>query len=51
MKKVNVQTIRFNIGGRPTILLFAKRKINKGESLQYDYNAGGLDKFPTDGFL
>lgn len=29
-KKANVKTIRFNIVGRPTILLYASRKINKG---------------------
>ena len=51
MKKANVETIRLSIGGRPTVLLFTRRKVLKGESLAYDYNAGGLDKFPTGDFL
>lgn len=44
-KKINVATLRVIICGRPTVLLYAKRRINKDESLIYDYNAGGLNKY------
>lgn len=49
-KKINVESSRFAICGRPTLLLFAKREIEKGESLIYDYNAGGLGMYETEGF-
>lgn len=39
------------IDGRPRVILFTRRSINKGESLQYDYNAGGKRLFPTEDFI
>ena len=47
LKKINVGTVRVAICGRPTVLLYALRRILKDESLIYDYNAGGLDKYET----
>lgn len=50
-KKINVQSLRLMIDGRPRVILFTRRSINKGESLQYDYNAGGKRLFPTEDFI
>jgi hypothetical protein len=49
-KKANVRSIKIGICGRPTILLYAMKKINKGDSLLYNYN-GGLDFYDTQGFI
>ena len=38
--KANIQTIRALAKGKPVIILYTSRKVNKGESLSYDYNAG-----------
>jgi hypothetical protein len=51
VRKANLQSVRLRIDGKPRVLLFAKRNILKGESLQYDYNAGGKELFPTDSFI
>lgn len=50
-RKINVQSLRLMIEGKPRVLLYAKRQINRGESLQYDYNAGGKRLFPTEDFI
>jgi len=39
--KANVATVRKLAKGMPTVILYAIRNIRKGESLLYDYNAGG----------
>jgi hypothetical protein len=33
------------------VLLYAKKMINEGDTLQYDYNAGGKGLFPTEEFI
>jgi hypothetical protein len=38
----NVETMKLLCKGKPLVLLIAKRLIKKGESLCYDYNAGGI---------
>ena len=38
----NIESMKLLYKGRPVVLLVAKRKIRKGESLCYDYNAGGI---------
>lgn len=50
-KRINLQSVRLRIEGEPRVLLYARRNIQSGESLIYDYNAGGKELFPTDGFL
>lgn len=50
-KRVNLQSVRLNIQEQPRVLLYAKKNIECGESLLYDYNAGGKELFPTDDFL
>jgi hypothetical protein len=37
-----VETMKLLFKGSPVVLLVAKRDIKKGESLCYDYNAGGI---------
>ena len=39
---MNIYTKKLCFRGRPLVLLISKRKILKGESLCYDYNAGGI---------
>ncbi|GMH75309.1 hypothetical protein TrLO_g9473 [Triparma laevis f. longispina] len=39
-KKINVRTRRFSVDGECHVVLFACRRIKKGERLSYDYNAG-----------
>jgi hypothetical protein len=50
-KKKNLNSARFDIDGTIHIILYASRKISKGEVLYYDYNAGGYDAYPTDYFI
>jgi hypothetical protein len=38
----NVETVKLLCKGKPLVLLISKRLIKKGESLCYDYNAGGI---------
>jgi hypothetical protein len=48
----NVDSIRLCYRGLPVVLLIARRNIKKGESLMYDYNAGGINaKYDTSGFV
>ena len=39
-EKANVQSRRALALGRPVVILYTIKPIKKGESLQYDYNAG-----------
>ena len=39
-RKINVRTRRIEIDGGCRVVLFACRKIRRGERLSYDYNAG-----------
>ena len=41
-KEGNIETMKLLYKGKPLVLLVAKREIKKGESLCYDYNAGGI---------
>jgi len=51
-KKVqNMQTIRCQIDGKATVLLFTKRNVKKGEQLLYDYNEAGKGLYPTNSFV
>jgi hypothetical protein len=48
----NVTSMRVCLRGMPMVLLISKRDIKKGESLVYDYNAGGIQaKYDTSGFV
>lgn len=48
----NVETMKMLYRGRPLVLLVSKRPISKGESLCYDYNAGGITaEYDTSHFL
>lgn len=50
-KKQNVSSIRLDIEGSVHVLLYASKKIKKGEVLYYDYNAGGFSGYPTEHFI
>lgn len=48
----NVVSMRLCYRGMPLVLLVSSRDIRKGESLCYDYNAGGIPaKYDTSGFV
>ena len=47
----NVRTIRCQVNGQATVLLFTKRLVKKGEILMYDYNEAGKDLYPTGHFI
>jgi len=50
--KANIQTIRMLYKGMPVVLLVSSRNIKKGESLAYDYNAGGISaQYDTSHFV
>lgn len=49
--KINVGSVRMFCKGKPGVFLFTTRKIRKGESLAYDYNAGGLEGYHTENFI
>lgn len=49
--KINLASIRMLYKGKPGIFLFTTRNVKKGESLAYDYNAGGLNAYSTDNFV
>ena len=38
--KPNIETLRALGNGKPVVILYTSRKVKKGESLAYDYNAG-----------
>jgi hypothetical protein len=48
----NIETMKLLYRGRPLVLLVANRHISRGESLCYDYNAGGIAaEYDTSHFL
>ena len=49
--KQNVRTMRCQVDGKATVLLYTKRKIKRGETLLYDYNEAGKDMYPTSHFI
>lgn len=47
----NVRTIRCQVGGKATVLLYTNRKVKKGEELRYDYNEAGYNWYNTSYFV
>ena len=50
-KRQNVKTMRCQVDGQATVLLFTKRTVRKGEVLMYDYNEAGKGLYPTSHFI
>jgi hypothetical protein len=50
-KKLNLNSARYDIDGTVHVILYACRNIKAGETLHYDYNAGGSESYPTDNFI
>jgi hypothetical protein len=50
IKKQNVKSLRCQLDGKVTVLLFTKRAVKKGESLLYNYNEA-KECYPTDNFV
>ena len=48
--KKNLESYKFRIDNQIHIILYARRGIEKGETLYYDYNNGGLDEYQTSHF-
>lgn len=49
--KINVGSVKLMNKGKPGVFLYTTRRIKKGESLAYDYNAGGLGGYNTEDFV
>eukprot|EP01082_Thalassiosira_pseudonana_P012638 g11254.t1 g11254 contig5:469516-469932(+) len=53
-RKANVRTRRFCMNGRVHVALFTSRRVEAGEKLNYDYNAGregqSLERWLSTGF-
>ena len=50
-KKQNVRTMRCQVDGKATVLLFTKRAVKAGEVLMFDYNEAGKGLYPTEHFV
>jgi len=53
-RKANVRSLRFDLDGHVRVALFTSRRVEPGEKLQYDYNAGvkgkSLEELAESGF-
>ncbi|CDW89782.1 histone-lysine n-methyltransferase atxr6-like [Stylonychia lemnae] len=49
-KKQNIRSLRCQIDGKVTVLIFTKRPVKKGESLLYNYNEA-KNLYPTEDFI
>ena len=47
----NVRSMRCQVDGKATVLLFTKRAVKKGEMLLFDYNEAGKNLYPTSHFV
>ena len=47
----NIKSMRCQVDGKATVLIFTKRAVKKGEVLVYDYNEAGKNMYPTSHFL
>jgi len=50
-KGQNVRSLRYNAEGKAAVMLYTVQAVKAGEQLCYDYNEGGLDKYPTADFV
>jgi len=50
IKKQNLRSLRCQLDGKVTVLLYTKRAVKKGESLLYNYNEA-KECYPTDDFV
>eukprot|EP00347_Sterkiella_histriomuscorum_P019555 403341187 len=49
-KKQNIRSIRCQIDGKATVMIYTQRNVKKGEQLLYDYNEA-KNMYPTDDFV
>jgi len=49
--KQNIRSMRCQVDGRVTVLLYTSKSVKKGESLRFDYNEAGKMMYPTDCFV
>ncbi len=49
-KRQNVRSIRCQLDGKVTVLLYTSRSVKKGESLLYNYNEA-KECYPTENFV
>lgn len=50
-KQQNIRTMRCQVDGQATVLLYTSKAVRKGEQLRFDYNEGLKNLYPTDHFL
>ena len=49
--KQNLRSMRCQVKGKATVLLYTKRAVKKGEPLLFDYNEAGKNWYPTNDFV
>ena len=49
--KQNLRSMRCQVEGKATVLLYTKRAVKKGDPLVFDYNEAGKDWYPTNDFV
>ena len=49
--KQNVRSMRCQVDGKATVLLYTKKAVKKGEPLIFDYNEAGKNWYPTNEFI
>jgi hypothetical protein len=49
--KQNVRTMRCQVDGKATVIMYTKRAVKKGEPLVFDYNEAGKNWYPTQDFI
>ena len=50
-KQQNRRSMRCQIDGKATVLLYTTKRVKKGEALRFDYNEAGKDMYPTENFV
>ena len=49
-KILNVEAMRFSYKGRVRIIFYAKKNIQAGDGLYFDYNGSPFHEYPTENF-
>jgi hypothetical protein len=49
-KLLNVEAMRFSYQGRIRIIFYAKKNIQAGDELFFDYNGSPFQEYPTESF-
>jgi hypothetical protein len=50
-KQQNMRSMRCQIDGKATVLLYTTKRVKMGDALRFDYNEAGKDMYPTENFI